>query len=192
MLASLFSRGLTRCAALVRAVTPPTTTSFLLNNSKIRPVSAFGLDFIVRGMANHRHKKMLKLAKGYRGRANSCFTIALHRVKKARQYAYRDRKVQRRNWRKLFIMRINASSRMYGLPYNLLINYMMRSNIELNRNMLANLAINEPLSFRSVLDVCKQAPKLVPGAKALPREEKIRVEINTIRAKVTNRKVAGN
>jgi hypothetical protein len=64
-----------------------------------------------RSMANHRHKKIIKLAKGYRGRANRCFTVAIHRVRKARQYAYRDRKTQKRNIRKLWIQRINAGSR---------------------------------------------------------------------------------
>ena len=108
-----------------------------------------------RGMANQRHKKVIKLAKGYRGRANRCFTVALHRVNKARQYAYRDRKVQKREIRSLWIQRLNASSRLYGLPYNRLIYHLNESNIQLNRKVLADIAVTEPLSFKSVVEVAK-------------------------------------
>ena len=108
-----------------------------------------------RGMANARHKKMIKLAKGYRGRANRCFTVALHRVNKARQYAYRDRKVQKREIRSLWIQRLNASSRLYGMPYNRLIHQLNASSIQLNRKVLADIAVTEPLSFKSVVEVAK-------------------------------------
>lgn len=135
----------------------------------------------VRGMANHRHKKVIKLAKGFRGRANRCFTVAYHRVTKARQYAYRDRKVTRckiliffvsfsclsppfpleqvkkREFRALWIQRINAASRMYGLPYSILINNLAKSEIALNRKVLSELAVTEPLSFKSVVEVAKLA-----------------------------------
>jgi len=109
-----------------------------------------------RGMANHRHKKILKLAKGYRGRAKSCYTVAIQRVTKARQYAYRDRKVKKRDIRKLWIQRINAGTRMYGLPYSFFINSMLRANIQLNRKVLADMAVTEPLSFKSVVVVAKE------------------------------------
>lgn len=111
---------------------------------------------ISRGMANQRHKKVIKLAKGYRGRANRCFTVALHRVNKARQYAYRDRKVQKREIRSLWIQRINAATRMYGLPYSSLVNKMATSSIQLNRKVLADIAVTEPLSFKSVVEVAKK------------------------------------
>eukprot|EP00603_Paraphysomonas_imperforata_P009315 CAMPEP_0114431564 /NCGR_PEP_ID=MMETSP0103-20121206/10673_1 /TAXON_ID=37642 ORGANISM="Paraphysomonas imperforata, Strain PA2" /NCGR_SAMPLE_ID=MMETSP0103 /ASSEMBLY_ACC=CAM_ASM_000201 /LENGTH=125 /DNA_ID=CAMNT_0001601149 /DNA_START=169 /DNA_END=546 /DNA_ORIENTATION=+ len=114
-------------------------------------------------MANHRHRKVLKLAKGYRGRANRCFTVAKQRVDKARQYAYVGRKLRKREFRSLWIQRLNASTRMYGTPYNVFINSLnncgpveAESDIILNRKVLADLAVNEPLSFRSVLEVVKQ------------------------------------
>mmetsp|Transcript_62660 Transcript_62660/g.123331 ORF Transcript_62660/g.123331 Transcript_62660/m.123331 type:complete len:142 (+) Transcript_62660:72-497(+) len=110
---------------------------------------------VVRGMANQRHKKMIKLAKGYRGRANRCFTVAIQRVTKARQYAYRDRKVKKRDFRTLWIQRINASSRMYGLPYSVMMSNLTRKDVALNRKILADLAVTEPLSFKSVVEVAK-------------------------------------
>ena len=108
-----------------------------------------------RGMANHRHKKVIKLAKGYRGRANRVYSIAYHRVQKARQYAYRDRKVKKRDFRSLWIQRINAGARIYGLTYSALINSMVSAKIVLNRMVLADMAMTEPLSFRSVVEVVK-------------------------------------
>jgi large subunit ribosomal protein L20 len=114
------------------------------------------LNMTARGMANQRHKKVIKLAKGYRGRANRCFTVAFHRVQKARQYAYRDRKVQKRDIRKLWIQRINASVRMYNyFTYSRFINKLAQNKVMLNRKVLADIAITEPLSFRSVVEVAK-------------------------------------
>eukprot|EP01039_Chlorochromonas_danica_P008055 gene8054-8885_t len=110
----------------------------------------------VRGMANHRHKKIIKLAKGFRGRANRCYTVAFHRVLKARQYAYRDRKVKKRVMRSLWITRINAASRLYSIRYGVLINRLAAKRITLDRKVLAELAVTEPLSFKSVIEVAKQ------------------------------------
>ena len=109
----------------------------------------------IRGMANARHKKIVKMAKGYRGRANRCFTVALHRVNKAKQYAYRDRKVQKRNARTLWIQRINAGVRLHGMNYNHFINRLHLGNVHLNRKVLADMAITEPLSFKSVVEVAR-------------------------------------
>jgi large subunit ribosomal protein L20 len=103
-----------------------------------------------------KHKKFIKLAKGFLGRGNRCYKMAKNRVDKARQYAYRDRKVKKRDFRTLWIQRVNAASRIYGVTYNNLINQMSRSNIRLNRKSLSELAFNEPLSFRSVVEVIKQ------------------------------------
>ena len=144
------SQGLSRMASITKPA---------INNA-IQSTVGFGAQLMAtRGMANHRHKKIVKLAKGYRGRANRCFTVALHRVAKARQYAYRDRKVQRREVRSLWIQRINAATRMYGMPYSSLINKMNASNIQLNRKVLADMAITEPLSFKSVVEVAKNKAK---------------------------------
>ena len=108
---------------------------------------------IQRGMANQRHKKMIKLAKGYRNRAN-CYSVAVQRVHKARQYAYRDRKVKKRDFRSLWIQRINAGVRQYNyFPYSVFMNRLKTHDVRLNRKVLADMAISEPLSFRSVVEV---------------------------------------
>ena len=120
-----------------------------------RPTDSLAQMVVSRGMANHRHKKVIKLAKGYRGRANRVYSIAYHRVQKARQYAYRDRKVKRRDFRSLWIQRINAGARIYGITYSTFINSMAGANIVLNRKVLADIAVTEPLSFRSVVEVAK-------------------------------------
>mmetsp|Transcript_893 Transcript_893/g.2518 ORF Transcript_893/g.2518 Transcript_893/m.2518 type:complete len:187 (+) Transcript_893:33-593(+) len=114
-----------------------------------------------RCLATQKHKKMLKFAKGYVGRANRCYRVALNRVQKAWLAAFRGRKEKKRAMRKLWISRINAGSRIYGVPYNRLIAGLNNSNVELNRNVLANLAVTEPLSFKSVVDVvCVHDPYL--------------------------------
>jgi len=103
------------------------------------------------------------MAKGYRGRANRTFRAAIRRVEKGLQYAYRDRRVKRRNFRKLWIERVNAGVRQHGLSYSRFVNAMSNAKnkngdnkkIILNRKMLADLAANEPFSFKSVVDVVK-------------------------------------
>ena len=110
-----------------------------------------------RGFASQKHKKMLKLSKGYRGRANSAYSVALQRVQKAMQYAYRDRRTRKREYRKEWIIRINAATRQHGMVYSKFINGMQDANIELNRKVLADLAVTEPLSFKAVVDVVKSA-----------------------------------
>jgi len=160
-----------------------------------------------RGMASKKHKRIIKMAKGYRGRSKNTFRAAVRRVEKGLQYAYRDRKTKKRNFRKLWIERINAGVRQHGMSYSKFINAManmgimseadLRNVIEnghgngdddgdgdgdreedkfddidereemdkmppvqegqmiLNRKMLADLAANEPFSFKAVVDVVK-------------------------------------
>jgi large subunit ribosomal protein L20 len=115
----------------------------------------------VRTMASKKHKKIIKQAKGFRGRANRVYSVAFHRVLKAKQYAYRDRKVKKRDMRSLWIMRINAATRIYGLPYSTFIYYLNTSHISLNRKVLSELAITEPLSFRAVVEVLKDTSGLI-------------------------------
>mmetsp|Transcript_9511 Transcript_9511/g.13498 ORF Transcript_9511/g.13498 Transcript_9511/m.13498 type:complete len:157 (-) Transcript_9511:65-535(-) len=104
-----------------------------------------------------KHKKFLKeYAKGYRGRSKNCYSIAIRRVHRAWQYAYRDRKVKRREWRKLWITRISAGSRQYNWSYSRFIPACNRSNIQLNRKILANLAGQEPFAFKAIVDVIGQ------------------------------------
>ena len=118
----------------------------------------------VRDMSNHRHKKLIKQAKGYTGRTN-CYTVALQRVTKAKEYAYVGRKLKKRNMRRLWIQRINAGSRMYGVKYNQVIHKMNISNVLLNRNVLSELAMTEPLSFKSVIEVVNVVAKKARHAR---------------------------
>ena len=91
-----------------------------------------------------RRKKVLKQAKGYFGRRKNVWTVAKNAVEKGLQYAYRDRRAKKRNFRALWIMRINAASRLHGLTYSQLINKLKSNNIDINRKVLADLAVNDP------------------------------------------------
>jgi large subunit ribosomal protein L20 len=104
-----------------------------------------------------RHKKILKLAKGYRGRAKNCYRIAIEKVEKALQYAYRDRRTKKRDFRALWIQRINAAVREYGLIYSKFIAGLKRANIEMDRKVLADLAVNQPETFKQVVEKVKTA-----------------------------------
>ena len=107
--------------------------------------------------AKKRHKKILNLAKGYRGRAKNCFRVAIEKVEKALQYAYRDRRTKKRDFRKLWIQRINAAVRVEGLKYSQFINGLKKANIDLDRKQLSELAINNPESFKEIVAVAKKA-----------------------------------
>src|SRR5581483_498429 len=101
--------------------------------------------------ARARHKKVLKLAKGYRGRAKSNFRIAIEKVEKGLRYAYRDRRARKRNFRSLWIQRINAGVRAEGLTYSQFMNGMKRAGLELDRKILADLAMHEPEAFKAIV-----------------------------------------
>lgn len=96
--------------------------------------------------------KILKLAKGFRGRAKNCIRIARERVEKSLQYAFRDRKAKKRDMRALWITRINAGTRQYGVKYSDFINGLQQENIVVNRKILSELAANEPYSFKALVD----------------------------------------
>jgi large subunit ribosomal protein L20 len=100
-----------------------------------------------------QHKNLLKHAKGYRGRSKNCYTIAIRRVEKAWQYAYRDRRRKKREWRKLWIMKTQAGCRQYGYRYSAFVPALAQANITLNRKVLAELAANEPFAFKAIVDV---------------------------------------
>lgn len=106
-----------------------------------------------------RHKKILKMAKGYRGRAKNCFRIAIQRVEKALQYAYRDRRNKKRDFRALWIQRINAATRLEGLSYSKFINGLKVAKIDLDRKVLADLAAREPETFKKIVEKVKKAVK---------------------------------
>ena len=102
-----------------------------------------------------RHKKVLKMAKGYRGRSSTCYRPALERVEKALQYAYRDRRAKKRNFRALWIQRINAGARLEGMSYSQFIGLVKKNGIELNRKVLADLAMNHPEAFKAIVNKVK-------------------------------------
>lgn len=104
-----------------------------------------------------RHKKVLKMAKGYRGRAKNCFRVAIEKVEKALQYSYRDRKVRKRDFRALWIQRINAAVREQGMIYSTFINGLKLAKIDLDRKVLADLAVREPQVFGEIVAKAKKA-----------------------------------
>ena len=113
-----------------------------------------------RGVTTHaRHKKVLKQAKGYRGRSKNAFRIAIERVEKGLQYAYRDRRVRKRNFRSLWIQRINAGVREHGITYSQFMNGMKQAGIEIDRKVLSDLAIREPAAFKALVDQAQAALK---------------------------------
>lgn len=113
---------------------------------------------VKRGVTTHaRHKKILKLAKGYRGRNSTCFRMAIERVEKALQYAYRDRRVKKRSFRGLWIQRINAGVRQHGMVYSRFIDGLNKAGIALDRKILADLAVREPEVFAALVGQAKAA-----------------------------------
>lgn len=102
-----------------------------------------------------RRKKVMKLAKGYFGRRKNVWTVAKNAVEKGLSYAYRDRKVKKREFRKLWIQRINAGAREHGLSYSQFMGKLSASDIQLNRKVLADLAMNHPEAFKAVVDQLK-------------------------------------
>jgi len=109
--------------------------------------------------AHARHKKVLKRAKGYRGRAKNCFRVAVERVEKGMQYAYRDRRAKKRDFRALWIQRINAAVREYGLIYSQFIHGLKLANIDMDRKVLAELAVSEPKAFEKIVEQVKESLK---------------------------------
>jgi len=105
----------------------------------------------------NRHKKILKMAKGFRGRGNSCYRVAIERVEKSLQYKYRDRRTKKRDFRALWIQRINAGVREHGLVYSKFINGLKLSGIELDRKVLSELAISEPAAFKELCEIAQKA-----------------------------------
>ena len=102
-----------------------------------------------------RRKKILKAAKGYFGRRKNVYTVAKNAVEKAMTYAYRDRKNNKRNFRSLWVMRINAAARINGMSYSQFMGKVKANSIELNRKVLADLAVNNPDAFKAVVEKIK-------------------------------------
>ena len=107
--------------------------------------------------ARARHKKVLKRAKGYYGRRKNVFRVAVQAVERGMQYAYRDRRNRKRDFRGLWIQRINAGVRMHGITYSQFINGLKKATIEIDRKVLAELAVNQPEIFNALVEKAQSA-----------------------------------
>ena len=105
--------------------------------------------------ARKRRKKLMKLTKGQFGRRKNVWTVAKNAWEKGQTYAYRDRRVKKRNFRALWIQRINAGARMYGMSYSVFMGKLHAKGIEMNRKVLADLAMNNPEAFKAIVDAVK-------------------------------------
>lgn len=113
---------------------------------------------VKRGVTAHaRHKKVVAMAKGYRGRNSSNFRVAIEKVEKGLQYAYRDRRTKKRNFRALWIQRINAAAREHGMTYSQFMDGIHKAQIEVDRKVLADLAVREPDAFKALVDQAQAA-----------------------------------
>ncbi len=110
-------------------------------------------------VARKRRKKILKMAKGYRGSHSKLFRTANQQVMKALRYAYADRRKRKRDFRRLWITRINAAARLHGMSYSQLIGSLKKADIQINRKMLAQMAVLDPASFGKVVELASQAAK---------------------------------
>ena len=108
-------------------------------------------------VTKRKHKKILKLAKGYRGRSANCYRISLERVEKALRYAYRDRRNKKRDFRAIWIQRINAAVRSHGLVYSQFMGAIKKQNIDINRKILSEMAIHNSKSFVELIKKAKTA-----------------------------------
>ena len=107
--------------------------------------------------ARARHKKVIKRAKGYYGRRKNVFRVAVQAVERGLQYAYRDRRKRKSDFRGLWIQRINAGVRMHGLTYSQFINGLKKSSIEIDRKVLSDLAVNQPQAFKALVEKAQSA-----------------------------------
>lgn len=113
---------------------------------------------VKRGPTTHaRHKKILKMAKGYRDRSHKCYRIAIEKVEKGLQYAYRDRRAKKRTFRALWIQRINAAVREHGMVYSQFINGLLKAGVQLDRKVLADIAVHQPEAFKAIVEQAKAA-----------------------------------
>ena len=120
---------------------------------------------VKRGVTAHaKHKKVLKLAKGYVGRSSTNYRIALERVEKALQYAYRDRRNRKRDFRGLWIQRINAAAREHGMTYSRFMAGIKAAGIEMDRKVMATIAFDDPQSFAALVEKAKAAVPAQPEA----------------------------
>lgn len=113
---------------------------------------------VKRGVTSHaRHKKIIKMAEGYFGRRKNCYRTAIQAVEKSLQYAYRDRKARKRNFRALWIQRINAGARQFGMTYSQFMNGIHKAGIEVDRKVLSDIAAREPDVFKTFVEKAQEA-----------------------------------
>ena len=122
---------------------------------------------VKRGVTTHaRHKKVLELAKGYRGRGSTAYRVAIEKVEKALRYAYRDRRNRKRDFRALWIQRINAGARQHGLTYSQFMHGIKLAGLDLDRKVLSDIAIREPEAFQVIAVTARAALGAAPIAAA--------------------------
>ena len=131
-------------------------------------------------VCRNRHKKILKLAKGFKGARSRIFKVANIAVMKALKYAYRDRRATKRNMRRLWIVRINAAVREQGMNYSRFVNACKKANIQVNRKMLADLAVNDKEAFAVVVETAKAAQVAIINAL----ESLSGIEINSVNVNI--------
>jgi large subunit ribosomal protein L20 len=120
---------------------------------------------VKRGVTTHaRHKKILDLAKGYRGRGSTAYRVAIEKVEKALRYAYRDRRNRKRDFRALWIQRINAGAREHGLTYSQFMHGIKLAGLDLDRKMLSDIAVREPQAFEAIVTAARNALAASPTA----------------------------
>jgi len=122
---------------------------------------------VKRGVTTHaRHKKILGLAKGYRGRGSKAYRVAIEKVEKALRYAYRDRRNRKRDFRALWIQRINAGAREHGLTYSQFMYGIKLAGLDLDRKVLSDIAVREPQAFEAIVTTARDALAPPPTAAA--------------------------
>jgi len=122
---------------------------------------------VKRGVTTHaRHKKILDLAKGYRGRGSTAYRVAIEKVEKALRYAYRDRRNRKRDFRALWIQRINAGAREHGLTYSQFMHGIKLAGLDLDRKVLSDIAVREPQAFEAIVTAARNALAAPPTAAA--------------------------
>ena len=118
---------------------------------------------VKRGVTTHaRHKKVLAMARGYRGRSKTSFRVAVERVEKGLQYAYRDRRTRKRQFRRLWIQRINAGAREHGLTYSQFMSGLGKAGVQVDRKILSDLAVKDPDSFKALVEQAQAALAATP------------------------------
>lgn len=131
-------------------------------------------------VAKNRRRKVLKLAKGYFGSKSTIYKTAHEQVMKSLTYAYRDRKQRKRDFRRLWIQRINAATRMNGMSYSVFMNGLKKAGVEINRKMLADIAVNDMASFASLVELAQKGLNgevvAAPKAEATPKKAAKKVE----------------